>query len=91
MSPLTKTAISLALVVATATNAAAGTKFSYHDGQTVLSALSGNSVIGQLSDGQSYCEYHDQNSAVFGRDYQVYSGNWRVAENYVCYQYPGAN
>jgi hypothetical protein len=80
----------LGLALTVTTNAAAGTKWSYNEGDTVVRAISGNSVVGQLSDGYSYCEYHAPNSAVFGRDFEVYAGNWGVRDNYICYWYPGA-
>ena len=64
--------------------------FQYNDSGSLHRALSGNSVIGALSDGMAYCEYHAPNSGIFGRDHEVYAGNWRVANNYICYAYPGS-
>jgi len=81
--------VGMGLAASVVTGAAAGTKITFNDGQTVVNVLSGNSVVGQLSDGTSYCEYHDSNSAVFGRDFEVYAGNWYVSNDYVCYTYPG--
>ena len=82
-----KMAIYAGLVASVAASGASA--LTYNDGGSILRALSGNSVIGQLSDGISYCEYHAPNSGVFGRDTEVYAGNWGVWENYVCYTYPG--
>jgi len=59
------------------------------DGQTVVDTLSGNTVIGQLGDGTSYCEYHDANGTLLGRDVEIYAGNWGVYGNEICYVYPG--
>lgn len=81
--------LTLAAGLATLAAVNAHADISYHDGASIQRAVSGNSVVGQLSDGTSYCEYHAPNSAVFGRDYEAYAGNWRVANNYICYAYPG--
>lgn len=61
----------------------------FNDGAALQRALTGNSVIGSLSDGVAYCEYHAPNSGIFGRDHEVYAGNWRISNHYICYAYPG--
>lgn len=83
-----QTLIGLGLALSIAGTAAAGTTIKYNKGKTVREALVGNTVVGQLSDGTSYCEYHDANRGVFGRDFQVYAGNWSIKNNYICYVYP---
>lgn len=80
----------LATILCALSTPSAQAQISYHDGASIQLSLSGNSVVGQLSNGQSYCEYHAPNSGVFGRDFEVYAGNWRVTNNFICYSYPGA-
>ncbi len=87
MTTLLKTTLAALTLLGAAVPAQA---FQYNDSGTIQRALSGNSVIGALSDGLAYCEYHAPNSGIFGRDYEVYAGNWRVANNYICYAYPGS-
>lgn len=82
-----RTALAVVVAVTTAVPAQA---FQYNDSGTLLRALSGSSVIGSLSDGMAYCEYHAPNSGIFGRDHEVYAGNWRITNNYICYAYPGS-
>ena len=86
MNTMIKTALAASLAVSAAMPAQA---FQYNDSGSLQRALTGNSVIGALSDGLAYCEYHAPNSGIFGRDYEVYAGNWRIANNYICYAYPG--
>lgn len=89
MFGLTKSGSVLVAALAVTGCIAAGPSFVYSDGQTVVNALSGNSVVGSLSDGVAYCEYHDPNSSVIGRDFEIYAGNWGVYGDDVCYSYPG--
>ncbi|MEM8632456.1 MAG: hypothetical protein AAGF74_14565 [Pseudomonadota bacterium] len=63
--------------------------FEISDGATVSRALSGMTVVGQYSDGTSYCEFHDPNGLVVGRDYELFAGNWEIVNDAICYSYPG--
>lgn len=63
--------------------------FAYSDAETIRAALTGSSVIGQYSDGTSYCEFHDPGGMVVGRDWQAFAGNWRMVRRGICYAYPG--
>lgn len=85
MTSALKTAIIATVLTASATSAVAFTS----NGPTIQRALSGNSVVGQMYDGISYCEYHAPNGGIFGRDTEVYAGNWTVWNNHICYTYPG--
>ncbi|QDC08138.1 hypothetical protein FHY55_02270 [Oceanicola sp. D3] len=58
-------------------------------GAVVQQALSGASIVGALSDGTSYCEFHDPGGLVVGRDTEVYAGNWRMNGDSICYTYTG--
>ncbi len=78
----------IAAVLSIIAGAADAQSLRYNPGDVVSKALSGKSVIGQLSDGSSYCEYHDPNSGIFGRDYEVYAGNWEMRGDAICYTYP---
>ena len=55
---------SLALIVALSA-ALPAQSWTYNDGGSLQRALTGNSVIGALSDGVAYCEYHAPNSGIF--------------------------
>ncbi len=58
-------------------------------GAVVQQSLSGASVVGALSDGTSYCEFHDPGGLVVGRDTAVYAGTWRINGDAICYAYTG--
>lgn len=58
----------------------------------IASALSGSTVVGTLSNGTPYCEYHGPNGEVIGNDGQgSYQGTWAMSGNQVCYTYPARN
>lgn len=64
----------------------------YASGQQIYNTLTNFSVVGNLSDGTSYCEYHGPSSQISGRDGAgFYQGTWAVAGNQVCYSYPQQN
>lgn len=87
--PFRKLAVlSIVIVAGFAAQKSLAQTLRYNDGATISKALSGHSVVGQLSDGTSYCEYHDPNSGIFGRDFEVYAGNWAIRNNAICYSYP---
>jgi hypothetical protein len=81
-----------ALVILAATVAACGAprEFAISEGQTIRASVPGKTVVGQLGDGTAYCEYHDPNGTLIGRDFEIYAGNWEVRGNAMCYAYPGA-
>lgn len=69
--------------------ACAPIEFDFTSGPEVAAALSGKSVVGNLVGVGAYCEFHDANGLVVGRDTELYAGTWEMNNNAICYAYPG--
>ncbi|MGK7654329.1 MULTISPECIES: hypothetical protein [unclassified Roseovarius] len=53
-------------------------------GDEITSAISGNTVQGDMSDGTAYTEFYDTDGTIRGADY---TGNWRVSDDKMCFDY----
>jgi hypothetical protein len=61
----------------------------YASSQQIFNTMSNFSVVGSLSDGTSYCEYHAPSGQIYGRDTGPYQGTWQVSNaDQICYSYP---
>ena len=56
-------------------------------GQDILLFVVGNTRVGTLNDGTTYCEYYLANGQIRGRDVEFYTGAWAIDGNLLCYDY----